>query len=157
MTIIEIPGEDLAEADRLEAQAMQTDDPNVIAWLMRVVNMLRTPPNFPVLDHTRTELSEDLGLLAREDGVVTPSTPEDDGGMTPVHLVYKSGGGREIELGSYNLGKRGLRVLGDALFEFRRLLFELAVQADENKDDEVSPRRWSPTSSTTTSWGHGDE
>jgi hypothetical protein len=135
MTIIEIPHEDLAEADRLEAQAMQTDDPNVIAWLMRVVNTLRTPPNFPVFDHTRAEQSKALNLLVRKDGVVTPSTPEDDGGTTPVHLVCERGGGRKIELGSDNLGKRDLRVLFDALFEFRRLLIELAVQADENQDD----------------------
>jgi hypothetical protein len=145
MTIIKIPDADLAEADRLEAQAMQTDDPNVTAWLMRVVNRLRTPPNFPVLDHTRTEQSEDLGLVVLEDGVITPSTPEDDGGTTPVHLVYKSGGGREIELGSYNrlpggaaamiLDEGDLRVLGRALNEFRWLLAELAVQADENQDD----------------------
>ena len=61
MTIIKIPYEDLAEADRLEAQAMQTDDPNVTAWLMRAVNRFRTPGNFPVLDHPLTEQNEDLG------------------------------------------------------------------------------------------------
>jgi hypothetical protein len=155
MTIVKIPYEDLAEANRLDAQAMQTDDPTASAWLMRVVNTRRTPPTFPVLDHTRTEQSEDLGLLVREESVVTPSTLEDDGGMTPVHLVDESGGRRKIELGSDNLGKRDLRVLFDALIEFRRLLIELAVQADENRDDEVSARRWSPMSSTTTSRGHG--
>ena len=137
------PHDLLAAADRLEAQAMQTDDPDETARLMRVVNDLRTSSNFPVLDHPRTEQSGDLDrVVLEESGAITPSTPEDDPWTTmPVHLEYDLGGGRQIDLGSYNLIARDLRValtIGvKSEGEFRRLLAELeaAVQADQNQDD----------------------
>ena len=136
------PHDVLAEADRLEAQALQTDDPDETARLIRMVNSLRTAV-VPVLDHPRTEPSEDLnrGVLD-ESRATTPSTPEADPWTTmPVHLEYDLGGGRQIELGSYNLSGRDLRValtIGvKSEGEFRRLLAELeaAVQADQNQDD----------------------
>jgi len=101
MTIIEIPDEDLAEADRLEAQAKQTDDPDEAAGLMLVVNRLRTLPDYPVLDDPRSETAEFLGRdVIEEFGVITPYFPQDDSWRTlPVRLVYDGGGGLQIELG----------------------------------------------------------
>jgi hypothetical protein len=113
MTIIKIPDADLAEADRLEAKAMQTDDPDEAAGLRLCVDSLRTPPNFPVLDHPRTECNDEFGRVVLEEfGVITPYTPEDDGWKAmPVRLVYDCGGGLQIEAGPYTLGRRQLRVL----------------------------------------------
>jgi hypothetical protein len=167
MTIVKIPYEDLAEADRLEVQAMQTDDPDEASGLTLLVNRLRTPPNFAVLDHPRTEANEDLGRVVLEEfGVITPYFPQDDFCRTlPVRLVYDGVGGLQIELGPYNLGERELRVLHRAInawlksenhFRLLQADGEAAEQADENQDDEVCARRWSPMSSTTTLWGHGE-
>ena len=138
MTIVKIPDEDLAEADRLEAQAKQTDDPDEAAGLTLVVNHLRTPPDYPVLDDPRSETAELLGRdVIEEFGVITRYFPQENFWRTlPVRLVHDGGGGLQIELGPYNLGKRDLRVLGRAICEFRRLLVELAEQADENQDEE---------------------
>jgi hypothetical protein len=152
------PHDPLAVADRLEARAMQTDDPDETARLMRLVNKLRTSSNF------RTEQSEDLDqVVLEESGAITPSTPEDDPWTTmPVHLEYDLGGGRQIGLGSYNLSARDLRVavtIGEkSESEFRRLLAELdaAERADGKQDDQVYDAPVSPLSSTTTSLGHGE-
>jgi hypothetical protein len=168
MTIIKIPYEDLAEADRLQAHATQSDDPDEAAGLRLIADFLRTQPNFAVLDHPRTEVNEDLGRVVLEEfGVITPYFPQDECWRTlPLRLVHDGGGALQIELGPYNLGERELRVLYRAINAwlksenyFRRLQAdgEAAEQADENQDDEVCACRWSPMSSTTTSWGHGDE
>ena len=152
------PHDPLLVADRLEAKAMQTDDPDETARLMSLVNKIRTSSNF------RTEQSEDLDqVVLEESGAITPSTPEDDPWTTmPVRLKYDLGGGRQIDLGSYNLSVRDLRValtIGEkSEREFRRLLAELeaAVQADGKRDGQVYDASVSPLSSTTTSWGHGE-
>ena len=164
MTIIEIPDEDLAEADRLEAQAKQTDDPDEAAGLMLVVNRLRTLPDYPVLDDPRSETAEFLGRdVIEEFGVITPYFPQDDSWRTlPVRLVYDGGGGLQIELGPYNLGERELRVLYRAINawlksenHFRRFQAdrEAGERADAKRDGQVYDAPVSPLSSTTTSWG----
>jgi hypothetical protein len=135
--------EGLAEVARLEEQ---TDDAEEAVDVMRVVNKLRTPSDFLVFDHPRTEQSEDLVRVVLEEfGVITPYTPEDEGWKTmPVQLVYDAGGGRQIELNCYNLVRHQVWALARAIgiglqseSEFRRLLAELeaVVQADENQDD----------------------
>ena len=145
-TIIKTPDEDLAEADRLEAQAKQTDDPDEAAGLMLVVNRLRTPPDYPVLDDPRSETAEFVGRdVIEEFGAITPYFPHDDFWRTlPVRLVYDGGGGLQIELGPYNLGERELRVLYRAINawlksenHFRRCQADRAAaeQADENQND----------------------
>ena len=50
MTNIKIAREDLAEADRLEAQAMQTDDPDEAAGLMLEVGGGRRAQGRSLLD-----------------------------------------------------------------------------------------------------------
>jgi hypothetical protein len=131
------PHDPLPVADRLEAKAMQTDDPDETARLMRLVNKIRTSSNF------RTQQSEDLDqVVLEESGAITPSTPEDDPWTTmPVRLKYDLGGGRQIDLGSYNLSARDLSVaiaIGEkSEIEFRRLLagLDAAAQGDQNQDD----------------------
>jgi hypothetical protein len=104
---------------------------------MSLVNTIRTSSN------SRTEQSEDPNqVVLEESSAITHSTPEDDPWTTmPVGLKYDLGGGRQIDLGSYNLSTRDLNVavaIGEkSESEFRRLLAELdaAVPADQNQDD----------------------
>jgi hypothetical protein len=134
----------LAVADRLEATAMQADDPDRTAMLLSFVNELRSSLNF------RTEQSEDLDQVVLEEaGAITPSTPEDYPVATmPVRLEYDLGGGRQIDLGSYNLSARDLNValtIGEkSESEFRRLLAELdaAVQANQNQTTRTRTTRY---------------
>lgn len=82
--VIKVPDEDLAETDRLEAQADRTEDPDEAAGLILVASFVRTPPNYPVVDDPRT-------------------LPRD-----PVH-----GGGGEFQIkpGPYKVDARVLKVL----------------------------------------------
>lgn len=117
MTNIKIAHEDSAEADRLEAQAIQTDDPEEAAGQKALVIKLPTPSNFPVLDQPRTEENEDLGRrVADEFGGITPYLPPDDGWTAmPLRLMYDAGGGVHVAAGPYTLGRRELRVLKTAI------------------------------------------
>jgi hypothetical protein len=138
------PHDPLPVADRVEARAMQTHDPDETARLMRLVNKLRTSSNF------RTEQKEDLDqVVLEESGAITPSTPEGDPWTTmPVRLKYDLGGGRQIDLGSYNLSERDLSValtIGEkSESEFRRLLAELdaVVQAHQNQTTRTRTTRY---------------
>jgi hypothetical protein len=142
---IRIPDEDLAEANWLEARAKQTDNQEEAVGLMLMVNYLRTPPHYPVLDDPRTE---DLGRdVIEEFGVITPYFPQDDSCRTlPVRLVHDQGGGLQIELGHFNLGMRELRVLHRAINVLLKWESEsrsaagrtgTAERADPNQDDQV--------------------
>ena|ERR1700730_5559330 len=131
------PHDPLPVADRLEARAMQTDDPDETARLMDLVNKIRTATD------VRPEQNEDLDqALLDKSSAITPSTPEDDPWTTtPVRLKYDLGGGRQIDLGFYNLSARDLNVaiaIGEkSEIEFRRLLagLDAAAQRGQNQDD----------------------
>ena len=122
------PDDLLAYADRLEAEAMQTDNPDETARLMRLANDFRNvkPGEVSPLD---------------ESGAITPTTPEDHTSATYLmRLEYDLGHGRQIDLGCYNLSVRDLKVAAaiaeKSEGEFRRLLAELeAAVQDENQDD----------------------
>jgi hypothetical protein len=142
---IKIPDEDLAEANWLEARAKQTDNQEEAAGMMLMVNHLRTPSRYPVLDDPRTK---DLGRdVIEEFGVITPYFPQDDSWRTlPVRLVHDQGGGLRIELGHFTLGMRELRVLDRAINVWLKLQNEsrsaagrtgTAERADPNQDDQV--------------------
>ena len=112
---------------------------------MRLTNYIRTLQNLPVLDQPRTDRSEDLSRAVLEEiGVIAPYTPANDGWMTQ-QVTYRDGGGCAIEVGSYTLSERDVRVLrraikiGKTADEFRRLVAEVeaVVQAGENQDDQV--------------------
>lgn len=112
-----IPDADLEEAARLESDASRTEDAEKAASLRFYAEKLRTPPNFPLLDHPRIELDEEACRVVLEEfGVVTPYTPEDDYWKTmPVRLVHDDWDGFQVEFGPYTLRRRELRVFSVAV------------------------------------------
>ncbi|WP_131808944.1 hypothetical protein [Mycolicibacter sinensis] len=119
---IKVPDEDLAEADRLEAQAKQVEDPDEAAALRRIAGHLRMPWCFPVMDHPRAEENRELSRqVVKEFGAIAPYFPEDDSYRTlPLRLAHNAAGGFRIEFGPFSLGRRELRVLHRAIVEWAR-------------------------------------
>jgi hypothetical protein len=97
-------------------------------------------PNLTILDQ-RIEPSEDKIIVTAEvSRPIAPSAREGGGRPLLVGLVYELGGGREIDLGTWDLSNSDRKLLFEILEksekEFRRLLAELEAvgQADDSHE-----------------------